>query len=101
MLNWFVGPVDVPAAAVLIAIAIGGAVILTTMIASWRTKEEEVHKFELAQMARSAETSIRMAALNAERERDMGRIMANKEIEFRKIDTGLIDMKASDAANSG
>lgn len=91
MLSWFVGQVDVPAAAVLVAIVIGTGIGFASFIVVYKSKQEVHNKFELAKMAQQAETQIKLQDSKLNQETALAKIAANREVEVRRIDTGMLE----------
>jgi hypothetical protein len=67
MLSWFVGPVDVPAAFVLVAAFGGIAIIVTAFIAKYQGKDKADQEFELSKLRIASEE--RQAIYRAETDR--------------------------------
>lgn len=95
MLSSLVGPVDVPAAAVLIAFFIGCGIVATTFLTVYSSKQEITNKFELAKMAQAAETQIKLEAYKRDADKDMARLTSQREIEFKRIESGMVDLKVA------
>lgn len=95
MLSSLVGNVDVPAAGVLIAMFVAMAIVATTFLTLYSSKQETANKFELAKMAQDAERQVSLARENREHEKDLAKIAANREVEIRRIDSGMIDLQTA------
>ena len=95
MLSWFVGNVDVPAAAVLIAIVIGSGIAFSTAYAIYQSKQEISNKFELAKMAKEAETAVKMEEIKQARDKYLAQLTSQREIEFKRIESGMVDLKVA------
>lgn len=95
MLSAFVGVVDVPAAGVLIAMFVAAAIVATTFLTLYSSKQETANKFELAKMAQSASIAQQDQANRLEHEKELAKIAANREIEVRRIDTGMLDLQTA------
>jgi len=91
MLSTFVGSVDVPAAGVLIAMFIACAIVATTFLTVFTTKQETTNKFELAKLAQAAETSIKMEAIRSENQKELTKLAGMRDIEFKRIEHGMVD----------
>lgn len=95
MLSWFVGNVDVPAAAVLVAIVIGFGIGFSTFIAVYKSRQEVNNQFQLAKMAKEAETSVKMEELKQARDKYLAQLTSQREIEFKRIESGMVDLKVA------
>lgn len=93
MLGSFVGAVDLPAAAVLIAISIAVAVVMTTFLSVHTGKQQRSYDFELAKMTKEMEHQSRETSLKNDLEKDLARVASNREVEIRRIESGLVDLK--------
>ena len=79
MLSWFVGNVDVPAAAVLIAMCAGVAAIALGLIAKYQDRIAAAREFELAKMRISSEEKQRLF------QSETDRIYKTKQLEQNLI----------------
>ena len=84
MLSQLIGPVDMNAAAVLVAISITLCIIITTMVAKRRSRRELEQEFELAKIKLRDERDIKAANLQNTR-----------DLEFKRIDQNLITSHSS------
>ena len=85
MLKLIVGDVDLYSGAVLVAMAIGAAVFCTTWIAQRRSRTEIANDFALAKMRHEDQTKLEMA-----------KIADRRDVELKKIESGLITSHRSD-----
>jgi hypothetical protein len=67
MLSWFVGNVDVSAAAVLVALGGGITIIATAFIAKYQSADAAEHAFKLEKMKIEAETQKSMYQVETDR----------------------------------
>ena len=95
MLSWLVGNVDVPAAGVLIAMFVAMAIVATTFLTLYSSKQETANKFELAKMAQSAGTARQDQLDRLQHEKDLAQIAMKREVEIKRIDSGLVDLKVA------
>lgn len=84
MLKWVIGDVDLYAASVLVATALGLAIFCTTWIARRRSRREIDHDFELAKMRQKDETNLKAAQIarqwdNADKKIEQGLITSHRE----------------------
>lgn len=79
MLTQLVGQVDANAALVLIVIAAGLTIVVTSLIVKRRSRTDISNEFELAKMKQDQENNRAQYSLETQR-----------SVEFKKIDQGLI-----------
>ena len=91
MLNYIVGNIDYPAAAVLIVAFITACIFASTLVVNYQSRQEIANKHELAMLAQSAETAIRTAAQKSSHDEELARIGLKREVEFRRIDHGMLE----------
>lgn len=96
MLSAFVGPVDVPAAGVLIALVVAAAVVASTFLTVYVSRDKRAHDFTMAKLTLEADTSLKLANSNANHEATLARIAADRDVQFKRVDSGMIDVKAAE-----
>lgn len=94
-----VGPVDVFSASVLIAIMIGVTIMVSTALARTSVRKLEMD-LELAKYKIESDTKLSSQANDINREKALATISVNKEIEFKRIDHGMVDVKAATKKSS-
>ncbi len=87
MLSWFVGNIDVPAAAVLTAMCAGIAVIVTAFIAKYQSSEAAENEFELAKMRINKESQKEMYQVETDR------VYKTKQLEQNLITSHRVETK--------
>jgi predicted Holliday junction resolvase-like endonuclease len=87
------GPVDAYSALALVALAVMLMVILTAFIVNRRSREEINNDFELAKMKVHNEEENQKRNSEISREYNLAQLAMKKEIEFKQIESGLIDLK--------
>ena len=90
-----IGPVDFYSAATAIAFAGGFTVIVSTQIAKYQNRRTTDQSFELEKLKlRNADTAdARNQDVN--REVELGKIAANRQVEIARIEGGMVDVKKS------
>ena len=96
MFAWLVGNVDVPAAAVLVAMFIGIGIVSTVGIAQHMS--ERAYQVKMRELENSDAQAERNVAL--QRDIELGKIASNREIEFKRIDTNMITSHSRDEDSS-
>jgi hypothetical protein len=99
MLSYFVGPVDSSAAFVLVAMFGAVAIVTSVAILNLQTGTQEEHKFQLAVMSQEAKTDLELKRAQHDHELRMAQTASSREIEFKRIDSGMIDLQAVKKAN--
>jgi len=79
MLSQFVGPVDVNAAFVLVAISITLCVVVTSTLVKRRSRQMINNDFELAKMKQHDDQTVRMT-----------QIASDRDYKFKQLDQNLI-----------
>lgn len=84
MLKMLVGEVDLYAAAVLVAMAIGAAIFCTTWISQRRSRQEIANAHELAKIKQKDETTLQAAKIarqwdNADKKVEQGLITSHRD----------------------
>lgn len=86
-----VGPVDVFSAAVAIAFGGGATIMITTALARTpRRKLDLDFEVEKIRLENSDKASARDSDVN--REVNLGKIIANKEVEVKRIENHMVDL---------
>jgi len=99
-LSSLVGPVDVYAATVLVAFCVGCAVVITVaLVRPPRIKLD--HDFRLAELTEKHKHEQQTQSNDIVRERDLAKIASSREVEFKRIDSGMIDLKVSRSGGDG
>jgi hypothetical protein len=89
-----IGQVDVYSAAVALGVGAGVTIIATTALARAPRKKLEMD-FELARLKQSQEHAERTQANDISREKELAKIASGREIEFKRIENGMIDVQPS------
>lgn len=79
MLSNLVGPVDVPAALVLVAAVVCACIVITSLIVKRRSRTDVANEFSLAKMKQEAEAARALYAVETDR-----------AYKFKQIEHGLI-----------
>ena len=96
MFAWLVGNVDVPAAAVLVAMFIGIGIV--SMVGIAQHMSERAYQVKMRELENSDVQAERNVALQHDIE--LGKIASNREIEFKRIDTNMITSHSRDEDSS-
>lgn len=91
MLAYIVGSVDTYSAAVLIAIAVTLCIIITTAIGKRRGKRELEMQFEVDKQKLRNEDMQNQRVNDRAREFELAKIASERDVQFKRIDTGLIE----------
>lgn len=91
MLSKIVGTVDWNSAAVLIAIAITLCIVITAAIAKRRSKTELNMQFEIDQQKLRNEDAVSKRNNDRQHEFDMAKLATERDVQFRRIETGMIE----------
>jgi hypothetical protein len=94
MLNYLVGPIDINGAFVLVAMCIGGGIIFTTLIVNYRSRAQLTMQFEIDKMKLHNEDNANQRLNNMNTEVQLTRIATDRDVNIRRIETGLIEGKA-------
>jgi hypothetical protein len=86
-----IGPVDVFQAAVAIGLGIGGTIVVTTALARTPRKKLEMD-YKLALIKQEQDLSIVTQRQDIDREVRLGQIIANKEVEVKRIENHMVDL---------
>lgn len=95
MLNWLVGNVDVPAAAVLIAAFIGLSVFGTTWMANHQSAQARDQQFELSKMKQRDDHALLIYQEDRAKDKMLAELTSKREIEFARIEHGLVTSHTS------
>lgn len=92
MLAWLIGPLDVPAASAVAIFCICVAVGVTTYIGRYQSQyaiqtEADGKRYQLELQDRQQERIVKK-----ERDIELAQFGMRKEIEFKKIDSGLVEV---------
>jgi competence protein ComGF len=86
-----IGPVDASSAAVLIVMFITLCIVVTTRIARRQSATQVANEFALAKMRLTNEAAQADRASRQAHEKELLTIASNKDVEIRRIETGLIE----------
>lgn len=86
-----IGTVDVYQAAVAIATGAGATIVVTTALARTPRKKLEMD-FELAKIRQQLDHESRTQELDNGYRKNIAQMSANKEVEFKRIESGMIDV---------
>lgn len=89
-----IGNVDIFSAAVAIAIGGGLTIIVTTALMRQSPKKLE-YDYKLAHLAQEHRHAEQVQNNDIAREKALAQIASTREIEFKRIDSGMIDVKAT------
>lgn len=89
-----IGNVDVFSAAVAIATGAGLTIIVTTGLARTPRRKLDMD-FKLATMKQQLEHEERTQVNEIAREKDLAKIASGREVEFKRIDSGMIELKTN------
>lgn len=95
MFSWLIGSVDVNAAAVLCILLIAICIILTTMIGKRRSRRELQMQFEIDKAKLRNEDLVSVRNNERQREYDMAKLSTERDVQFKRIETGLIEAKVN------
>lgn len=79
MLSNFIGAIDWPAAAIVVAIAVTICIVATTYIGKYRRRVEIDNDFELSKIKQKDDQDLKMA-----------KAIADRDFNMKRIDQGLI-----------
>lgn len=94
MLASIVGPVDINSAAVLCVLFIAMCIATTTAIGRRRSKQELTMQFEVDKQRLRNEDDNNKRNSDQVREYQLAKIAAERDVNFKRIDSGLIEGKA-------
>jgi hypothetical protein len=86
-----IGPVDVFQAAVAIGLGISATIVVTTALARTSGKKLEMD-YKLALIKQEQELAVVTQRQDIDREVKLGQIIANKEVEVKRIENHMVDL---------
>lgn len=95
-----IGPVDVFSAAVAIATGAGATIIVTTALARTPRRKLDLD-FQLEKIKLANADNANERSFDVDREVQLGKIAANKQIEVARIESGMVDVKSTRSNSDG
>lgn len=95
MFSNIVGNIDTPAAAFLIAMVVCAAIVITVFLTMYTSKEDAKNKLTLAKLEAERTREIGLLSENHHHELNLAKVAANREVEVRRIDSGMLDLKVT------
>lgn len=93
MFRYITGDIDVPAAAVMITLFICIALAITTWMATYKTDNQQKREFEIERLKLDNSDRQSQRVIDKETKVDLASLALKKEIEFKRIDSGMLDLK--------
>lgn len=93
MLAYIVGNVDLYSAAVLCVTSVALTIMVTSILVKWKSSEELNMQFEIDKNKLRNEDLDKQRNNDRQTEYDMAKLSTEKDIQFKRIDTGLIELK--------
>ena len=90
-----IGPVDVFSAFVAVAIILGSTIFATAMTIKWQNRHKIDQDFELARYRIEVDAQNIRRAADKVHETELAKLAMEKDIQIRRIETGMIDVKAA------
>jgi hypothetical protein len=95
MFSQIIGPVDFNAAAVLCVMAAAVCIMITTFIGKRRSGVELKMQFEVDKTKLHNEDAANKRASDLQLEIELAKIATERDVQFRRIETGLIEGKVN------
>jgi hypothetical protein len=95
MFSQIIGSVDVNAAAVLCVMAIAVCIMATTFIGKRRSGAELKMQFEVDKTKLHNEDAANKRQNDRQLEYDLAKLATERDVQFRRIETGLIEGKVN------
>lgn len=95
MFSQLIGSVDANAAAVLCILFITLCIVFTTMVGKRRGKRELQMQFDIDKVKLKNEDLEKMRNNERLREYDMAKLSTERDVQFKRIETGLIEAKVN------
>lgn len=95
MFSWLIGQVDVNAAAVLCVMAIVFGIIVTTFVGKRRSGVELKMQFDIDKTKLHNEDAASKRQNDRQLEYDLAKLATERDVQFRRIETGLLEGKAN------
>lgn len=96
MLKLITGSLDVSEAAFLIALVAGLAIVVTTFIATWQSKQKTVNDFELAKIEKENSQVFALKRDEQMHIQKMEQIRLANAVQMRQVETKQITIDAKD-----
>lgn len=96
MFSLIVGPVDMFAAAVLVALFISGGIFFTSWITTRRSRQSVDNDFYLAKLKEANAQALAVHRDDNVKEVRFAELALKKEIEWKRIDANMITSHTSD-----
>lgn len=101
MFQTITGFIDVPGAATMIVLFICIALAVTTWMATYKTDQQQQREFQIEKMKLDNSDRANERANEKELKVAMADRALKKEIEFKRIDSGMIDLKTVKETDHG
>jgi hypothetical protein len=93
MFQYVTGNIDVPGASVMVVLFICMALAATTYMATYTSEEQQKRTFEIERLKLDNQDRQSQRVIEKETKVELGNLALKKEIEFKRIDSGMLDLK--------
>lgn len=89
-----IGEVNMYSAGVAVAFAAGATVVSSMLVARYQSGKKRDQDFEIAKITLENNRLVNEHAKNVEREVALGKVASGRDIEIKRIESGMIDVKS-------